>query len=328
MKELSLDSTVGGLGDVWMRLTALHSLSALVSGRKIQLRIPKSLVNVAQHVWPDRFLSTSDPLPGAIEITHLGLRHLLPRLLTGHQFLNPFYQILRADRKSRTPKHLLNEVLIQGANALGVMHVPTAASVECYQGYHEFSAVPEFRAVPYPSFLEQVTKDFPITRARMRKLWPTESPATWRVLVLPSGTGHQIMPPDWARTHLSDATFAFFKSDTYKNEFLEQGLQVAEFGSVEGLLKLAAQAQVAVVTDSFPSHPLQAYSAATVVALSQQPRLRIVHPAFDGRIIHSKAECTPCANLARGAGPCAAGLQFCTTWSHKFYTRELLASLA
>jgi hypothetical protein len=135
------------------------------------------------------------------------------------------------------------------------------------------------------------------------------------------------MPPNWARAHLPEATYAFFARDEYKKEFLSKGLRVIEFDSLESLLTISSQAEVAVVTDSFPSHPLQAYASSTIVALSQQPQERIVHPTFDGGVVHSKAPCCPCANRARGNGKCDAGLEVCTTWSDKQYTQELLASL-
>jgi hypothetical protein len=328
MKMIALDSTVGGMGDIWMRLNALYSLAALHPAGEIQLRIPKSLVQVAQLVWPDRLQITNESIPGAIEITHLGIRHLACRLLRGHRFLTPFYQIHRADRKTTTLKQQLNDILIYITQAGGRFHVPTASSVNYYQGFHEFSAIKELSAIPYKVFLQQAANDFAVTRARMEALWPKEETPRWRTIVLPSGTAHQIMPPGWARANLPEATFVFFAQDPFKAEFVKRGFQIVEFDSVERLLEIAAQAQFAVVTDSFPSHPLQNYSSSTVVALSQQPPSRIVHPAFEGRVIHSKAPCSPCGNRARGFGKCAAGFEFCTTWSDNEYTQELLTTVA
>jgi len=325
---IALDSMVGGMGDIWMRLSAIYTLAALVPDRKIQLRIPKSLVRIAQQVWPDRFLITDSTLSNPIEITHLGIRHIAGRLITGGQFLTPFYQIQRADRKVTSFKHRLNDILVQTAKLGADFFIPTAASVNCYQGYHECSAIKVFSKVPYDKFLAQAAEDFVITRSRMQTLWPKSETPTWRVVVLPSGTGHQVMPPDWARDNLPDATYVFFGRDSYKAEFASRGLRIEEFDSVDSLLKIAAQARFAVVTDSFPSHPLQTYSAATVVALSQQPRSRIVHPAFDGPVVQSRAECCPCANRARGIGRCDAGLDFCTTWSNFQYRQELHSILS
>jgi hypothetical protein len=327
-ETLALDSMVGGLGDIWMRLSAIYTLAALAPASNIQLRIPKSLVRVAQQIWPDRFLITDQPLPEAIEITHLGIRHIARRMVAGQQFLSPFYQIQRADRKASSLKHRLNEVLIQAAKLGGDYLIPTAASVNTYQGYHECSAIRTFSEIPYDVFCAQAAEDFVATRIRLQALWPKSENPSWRVIVLPSGTGHQIMPPDWARVILPEATYVFFAGDQFKTEFASRGLQIVEFDDVASLLQIAAQATYAVVTDSFPSHPLQAYSAATIVALSQQPRSRIVHPAFDGQIIHSRAECCPCANRARGIGRCDAGLDYCTTWSHHLYQQDLLSLLA
>jgi hypothetical protein len=326
-KTLSLDSTVGGMGDIWMRLTALYSIAALAPDLKIQLRVPGSLLRVARQVWPDRLYITSDELPDAIEITHLGLRHLAPRLIFGRHYLSPFHQILTADRRHPSLKHRLNDMFIRAAQIGGNFHVPTAASVNCYQGYHECSGIGELSEIAYEGFLQQARRDFFLTRARMQSLWAPSSRPAWRLIVLPSGTGHQIMPWDWALANLPDATYVFFERDAYKVEFKERGLRMVEFDSVESLIALASKARFALVTDSFPSHPLQAYAAATVVALSQQPRSRIVHPAFDGPVIDSRAPCCPCANRARGVGRCDAGFDICTTWSKRDYTRDLLAAV-
>jgi hypothetical protein len=247
--------------------------------------------------------------------------------MRGQRFLSPFYQIVRADRKCTNLKQRLNDVCIRAAKGSGAFLVPEAASVNCYQGYHELSAISEFSEVPYPLFVEQAREDFSQVRQRMHSLWPKCDKPTWPVIVLPSGTGHQVMPPEWACANLPGATYVFFARDAYKTQFSNRGLQIEEFDSLAGLIEVSAQAKVAVVTDSFPSHPLQAYSSSTIAALSQQPQTRIIHPAFDGQVIHSKAKCCPCANRARGVGVCEAGFDVCSTWSDQRYTQELLAVL-
>jgi hypothetical protein len=149
--------------------------------------------------------------------------------MAGERFLTPFYEILRADRKATNLKHRLNHVLTQAAKGTGSFLVPNSASVNCYQGYHELSAVSELSAVTYHLFVEQAQQDFFRVRERLQARWPKNERPKWKVLVLPSGTGHQIMPPNWARAHLPEATYAFFVRDEYKNEFLSKGLRVVEF---------------------------------------------------------------------------------------------------
>jgi hypothetical protein len=330
MRTLTLDSTVGGMGDIWMRLTALYSLAALRPELAIRVRIPNSVLAVARIVWPDRFTITDQKLPGAIQITHLGLRHLWQRMCTGEKFLAPFFQIQQADRKKTKLKHFINTFLIHSVRATPALYLPTRQTVSHYQGFHEFSALPEFSDLTNEDFRQQAALDFLPTRQRLRKLRPKAMHPKWNVIVFPSGTAHQVMPPTWAKEHLPEAIYAFFYQDYFLTDFKRLSLETVTFNSVESLLKMASFAEKLVVTDSFPSHPTQAYTADTVVALSQQPRSRIVHPCFDGVVVDSQANCCPCANRARGArgySRCEAGKDFCVTWSHPAYTQTLLASI-
>ncbi len=318
---------VGGLGDIWMRLTALYSLAALNPGVSIKLIIPKHLLATAKIAFPDRLELDTMPIKGAYQFSHLGLRHLLPKILQGERFACPFTRILQTERKNTKMKDVLNDVLFTLVSSTRRIKQPTVSSVRTYQGFHELSMFPELRA-SYPEFITQTKRDALEIQKRLHLHWPKCDPPGFDVLVFPGGSAHQIMPPAWAKSNLPKATFAFFAGDPFQLEFEALGLQTQNFKSTEDLIRLIAAARWILVTDSFPSHIAQNYTASATVMLTEQVPPRTIHPAFEGSVIQTAAPCAPCKHLARGFSRCEAGHEFCMTWFDKNYTQELLATVA
>jgi hypothetical protein len=321
-ETLSLDCRVGGFGDIWMRLSALYSLTALVPGLEVYVAVPDAMLATVRIAWPDRWECGTSASPDSIQFNHLGILHVFPMLIKGRKFISPSVRIIRKDRKSVGVKHKLNDFLVDVLNQTNLVRVPPRDNVDTYQGFHEFTAIQPFCSIPYNRFVEKARMDFAFVRQRLHAASPAETPDIG-CLVFPSGTGHQIMPPDWAKKHLQSSTFAFFLKDTLQKPYREFGLNVTEFGSIEELLILAGRARTIIATDSFPSHVCQSYTDSTVVALTQQPRTRIVHPAFDGTVVDSVAPCFPCLNMSRAFGSCARGRNYCLTWNDELYTRDV-----
>jgi hypothetical protein len=327
MKILALDSTMGGLGDIWMRLTALYSLAALNSCVFIKLSIPKHLLAVAKIAFPDRLELDTIPFKGAYEFNHLGLRHLLPKIMQGERFACPFTRILQTERKHTKAKDVLNDALFTLVSATRRIKQPTVSSVRTYQGFHELSMFPELRA-SYPEFVTQTKHDALEIQKRLHLHWPKCNPPEFDILVFPGGSAHQIMPPAWAKANLPKATFAFFAGDPFQLEFEALGLTTQNFKSTEDLILLIAAAGWILVTDSFPSHVAQSYTASATLMLTEQVPPRTIYPAFEGSVVQTAAPCAPCKHIVRGFSRCEAGHDFCTTWSDKKYTKELLATVA
>jgi hypothetical protein len=323
---LALDSTVGGLGDIWMRLTALYSLAALNPGVILRFRIPKDLVAAARIAFHDRLDLDSTPLKGAYQFSHLGLRHLLPKILQGERFACPFTRILQAERKRTNVKDFINDNLFTLASATRRVKQPTVSSIRTYQGFHELSMFPELRA-SYSEFIAQMRRDFLEIRARLLHHLPQRKQPADDVMVFPGGSAHQVMPPAWAKSNLPKSMFAFFAGDPFLMEFDALGLHTKQFKSPEELLLLVAAARWIVVTDSFPSHIVQSYTGSATVMLTEQVPPRTIHPAFDGLVVQTTAPCAPCKHIARGFGPCESGREFCVTWSDRSYTEALLATV-
>lgn len=325
LNQLDLDSTVGGLGDIWMRLVALYSLAALNPNVGVRFRLPQPLLTAARAAFPDRFELTSSPLPGAYQFTHLGLRHLFFKVLQGERFASPFIRILQSERKQTRFKDSLNDRAFALLETTRRIKQPPLATVAAYQGFHELSMFGELSAA-YPEFVGQAKRDLPGIRSRLQRQWPGTHHPAFATLVFPGGSAHQIMPPLWAKANLPAATFAFFASDPSRSEFEALGLASRTFKSTEDLLQLLAAAKRTLVTDSFPSHVAQTYTSAATVMLTEQVTARTVHPAFEGSVVPTTAPCAPCKHIAQSFGRCEAGHEYCVTWLKPEYTNALLAA--
>ncbi len=319
---LIIDSRIGGFGDVWMRFLALYSLAQLSAKVKPSIIANASLIETASFLFGDRLHFLSAPSEQSIAFSHLGLRDTLLPMLRGKRFINPFFHVLKRDRKTQRFKDRVNDFLINAVSISGRLLLPSAQSSNHYQGYMELTAFPCYRKIPWPDFLAQARLDLPALRERLKSKFPSQN-GSMR-LVFPSGTAHQVMPAEWALRHMPEATFAFFASDRYQDDFSSRGLKVAHFDSLESLLTLASQARQLISVDSFPSHILQTYSGDAMIVLTETIRCRTVHPAFDGKVVASTAPCNPCKHLVRGtSSPCEAGLPFCSTWDDAAYSSKV-----
>ncbi len=326
MRTLVIDSRVGGMGDIWMRLLALYSLAALKPECRLEITIPPSLAGLGAQLFSDRLGVVTEPSAGAVTLTHLGLRHTVPAMLRGRKFIYPFFRLNEKDRKVKTVKARMNAGLIELVALTGRVALPLAQRQEDYQGFMELTALPMFKPVTPEAFGAQARQDLPLVRARLRRNFPPrpEQP----LAVFPSGSAHQGMPVAWAKEHFPSALFVFFMKDTYREDFRAAGLATVTFDSVASLLHTAAGAHRLLSTESFTSHILQTYAGDVVIALTQQLGSRIVHPAFDGPAVLSRAACCPCRSLDRGHHPqCETGHDYCVTWNDPDYVRTIQEAL-
>jgi len=305
-----------------MRLLALYSLAALRPERRHTILISPALVPLARMLFADRFDIHTEGGPG-VAYTHLGLRHTLGAVVSGRRFVYPFYWLMREQRRQSTFRDRLNDTAIRIASLSGRIVLPSRGNSNTYQGFMELQALSAFRTVAVRDFDAQAKRDFAAIGSRLRVQFGNSRADG--VLVFPSGTAHQVLPPRWAAEQLPDACFAFHERDGYAGRFSEQGLRVERFHTPEEMLTLGRDARRVLVTDSFPSHVWQLMGERIVVLLSQQPRIRVVHPGFpDEQIVASRAPCCPCRNRDRGNHSlCDAGREYCRTWTEVDYIKDV-----
>lgn len=327
MKSLAIDSRIGGLGDIWMRLMALYTLTRVAGLDRVELAVKGSLVHIARAAFFDRLEVVADPSPHAVVLTHLGLRHTLGEMARGRRFVYPFFRLNELDRKERTFKSRLNAVLIELVARTGAVRLPRGDRLMEYQGYMEMTALPAFAEIEPAAFATQGAVDLPVVRERMQRAIPLRPEVP--LMVFPSGSAHQGIPVPWARQYLPNALFVFFDADDFKAEYDAAGLRTETFRSVEDLLSQAARAQRLLTSESFTSHILQSYRADAVIALTQGSGSRLLFPGFDGLAVPSEAPCCPCRSLARGIQPlCDMGHLFCVTWNHPRFIERLCHAIA
>jgi len=315
-----IDSRIGGLGDVWMRLLALHTLSRLTSQRHTIL-VNSALLPLATNLFGER-IEICHKGRGDVIYTHLGLRHLLGGMIKGDRYVLPFYWLMRRHRKTTTLKHRLNDAAILSTAKMGLIRLTDPAKVADYAGYMELSALPPFAYIGFDQFCSEASRDLPELQLRLKTLGSTYPPRTGEVVVYPSGSAHQIMPHTWATRHLSGARFVFHRSDPYAREFRENGLKVEIFDTVDDLLRSGLGARRIICTDSFPSHFWQVYTTNVLLLQTEQLSSYIVHPGFPtSQVISSRAPCCPCLHIARDTGltPCQTGHLNCLTWQNPAY---------
>jgi len=324
-----IDSRIGGLGDVWMRLIALHTLSG-ITNEQHTLIIKPSLTSLASAIFGDRVSIQVDGEPDVV-YTHYGLRHLLVGMSKGTKYVHPFHWVLRETRKHAGPKDLINDLAVGLVAASGRLLIPIRKYVWEYQGFMELSALKPFSRVDVGLFENASRSDWALLSAKLRSLVSHSDRAGTDIVVFPSGTAHQIMPVSFARDHLSSASFAFHANDSYGAQYESGGLKVKTFSTPEEMLQLGCDARFVLCTDSFPSHLWQTWGARVLVLLSQQTAKQVVHPGFpESQIINSLAPCVKCRSRVRthAEHTCDAGRIFCDTWSHPIYVQKLLSLIA
>ncbi len=322
-----MDSRIGGLGDVWMRLHALHAVSKLTTALRIHVAVVPALAEIAQRVFGERLTIATEPGRNSIVFSHRGLSDLAPRILRGERFNAAFRSTVRQDGPARSVRDLANDSLFELLSATGRVFLTDPSCVEHYSGWLQVSGLPHASRIPWNDARDQLQEDLLELRARLRAHVPERPDGD--LVIFPSGTSFQAMPPEYAAEHFADAVFAFHVHDRYRERFAAPGLRVASFDSPTSLLALASRFHRVVATDSFPSHLLQTYSPRAIIALSHYPRRRIVHPGFDGQVVDSTAPCCPCLTVVRREGArCVAGRVDCLVWHDPAYAEKLRVALA
>jgi len=316
------------MGDVLMRLNALYALSSLRGNLRIRVVVGGALLSLAETLYGSRLQigTTTDSTAATYVFTHSGLRHLLPELLKGRRFINPFVRELAQQTGRSRWKGTLNVLAFRLLHHMDRVLLPRSDLGDSYAGWSQICGLPLALDIPYDQARAQLTRDLPQLRRRLRQLVPKAAGRCDAPTVFPSGTTFQVMPValavELARRY--GARFAFHSSDRYQDVYRAAGLDVVCFADTAGLLAVASASSRVVSTDSFPSHLLQLYSASTVVALSQRPSRHVVHPGFDGGIIESTAPCCPCVNHARAVTTvCPVGRVQCLVWTDEGYLRSL-----
>jgi hypothetical protein len=184
-------------------------------------------------------------------MSHLGLRHLLPGMLKGTRYYSPFYWILRETRGKLTLKDKINDLGFLVATATTRLSRPSRQYAREYQGFMEMQGLRPFRGVTLEEYLSEAQKDFDVIHSRVLDAFGREG-SRHRTVVFPSGSAHQIMPPQLAAKVLSHADFAFHEKDDFSKDYEQAGLNVIRFGNPpEQICELIASASTVFSTDSF-----------------------------------------------------------------------------
>lgn len=325
VEDMRIDSKASGLGDAWMRFIALATLSKLRHTERHVIYPPAILVPLAREVFSDYFDVASEG-ESDIEMHYLGLRHILPRLLKGKNCYSPFYWILRSARRRVTLKDRLNDAAFLIASSVLPLSIPEQRHVYQYQGFMEMQGLYPFRSVEFAEFAAAISDVLPCVKQKLQSLFP---PATsrYRDLVFPSGSAHQIMPPEFAMVHFPEAQFAFYERDPDAEQFRRIGLSVVNFGRPpEDVVRLIAGARRTFSTDSFSSHLAQTWRDDCYVLLTEQKAEMVVLPGFpETQIVRSAAPCHPCRHKVRlnQSSVCDAGLYYCCTWNLPDYIERV-----
>ena len=226
---MRIDFRIAGLGDAWMRLMALATLARIRDRERHVAYPPALLVPLARRVFEDRF-DVETGGPADIEMSHLGLRHLLPGILKGKRYYAPFYWILRATRTETTLKDKVNDLGFLLACASGRVMRPSRRLVFEYQGFVEMQGLKPFRDVTAEEFVAASRPDLDAIHARVLSVFGSPGSAE-RTVVFPSGAAHQIVPPEVAARLLPAAEYAFHEKDGFSMEYEQAGLKVIRFGA-------------------------------------------------------------------------------------------------
>ncbi len=304
---------------------ALSTLSRIRPKERHVVYPPDVLVPLSRRLF-EGFFDVAESGPADIVMSHLGLRHLLPGMLRGKRYYSPFYWILRETRGKPTVKDKINDLGFLIAAASTFLSRPSRQYVHEYQGFMEMQGLRPFRDITVKEYLSEAQKDFAVIHSRVLETFGRED-CRHRTVVFPSGSAHQIMPPQLAAKFLSHAIFAFYEKDDLSKVYEQAGLNVIKFGNPpEQICELIASASTVFCTDSFPSHLAQMWKdKAFLLGTEMKPRMT-VHPGVPiSRVIESRAECHPCRNLVRTGSDhrCQAGRVFCATWESPEYLAQL-----
>ncbi len=333
-KPLHIDASTGGRGDIWMRLLGFYTVAGIKPELDIHILVPEFLRPLAKSTWGDRLHIVDAKTPEMkYSYSTLGIKDLIPGILKGEKYIEPFHKNVIQDKKTKQLKDYINLFIFDVLDLFGIVHVPPASISKTYHGYLEIVAIKSLRNISWKTFSDQVNADYPEIFKRLNGDIPLSPelklPADieQHIVVFPNGTSRQFVPVEWAKKHLPDAYYALFHKDNEVKEFTEAGLKVIPYYKEPGdIIAIAKQAKWNVSTDSFPSHLLQTANERTSVCITEVSLSRVISPGFKGKVIDSEVPCHPCVHLIRTV-PCAAGHMECLNWKNATYTLNLLNSI-
>lgn len=333
---ITIDSTKGGNGDVWMRLVSFYAFAKLMPELQFRICVPTFLHTLSEFTFGDRLTIVSN-FQGKADLTYtnLGIKDLIKPILSGYRFISPYQRAVIKDKKKKELKDVINTVVFDVADFLGLVQVPDSKYITDYQGYLDVIGIKKLRPIGYDRYVAQLFEDYPSLVEKQKTGLPISPelsiPADLQdsVVVFPTGTSRQFVPLWWAVKYMPDAYYAFFAKDADLLEFQNAGLKVIPFYKEAGdIIKLAQVAKWTVSTDSFPSHLLQYATANCTLVLTEVLKSRIVTPVFKGKVVDSLAPCHPCLHMARNLHPlCSAGYTECLNWKNPAYTDGVISSL-
>jgi hypothetical protein len=332
---LTIDSTKGGNGDLWMRLVSFYAAAELLPELNLRICLPKYLGRLAEYGFGDRLnITTDQSIKADLTYTNLGIRHLAKPILNGKRFVSPYQRVVINDKKKEPVKDLINTTIFNLANQLGFVQIPDSKWMFSYQGYLDVIGIKALKKMSYEDYSAQLLRDYPQLLARFRgavpgseKLVIPENLNT-STLFFPNGTGRQFVPLWWAVVNMPDAYYAFFQNDKYGDAFEKSGLNVIRFHEPGDIIRLGRVARWSISTDSFPSHLLQSSVSRCTIVMTENVKSRIISPSFRGPVVEAEASCYPCLHMARDIHPlCAAGHKECINWQKSSYTANILNSV-
>jgi len=331
---ISIDSTSGGNGDIWMRLVSFYSISVLKPHLKIQIKIPVFIADLADYTFGDRLVILSDNTVCDYTLTSLGIKHMIKDILKGRKFITPYARSVIKDKKKKEFKDHINLLMYNLMDHLGFIQVPKEKWIEVYQGYLDIIGLKKIRAISYESYVNQLHKDYPILFKKLNNEGlPTSTqltiPADFNenIVVFPTGTSRQFIPVWWAKENIPDAYFAFFFKDKEAAIFINNGLKVVYFYKEAGdIIALSKAAKKTLSTDSFPSHLLQYATDNCVITITEVLKSRIISPVYKGQVVDNQVSCHPCLHIIKTLN-CAAGYKECLNWKNAIYTQNIINML-
>ncbi|SEJ39096.1 hypothetical protein SAMN05216327_109202 [Dyadobacter sp. SG02] len=331
---LTIDSTSGGNGDVWMRLLSFYVTAEMVADYNLRIIVPAHMGELAEFAFADLITIVTDQSCKAdITYTHLGIRDLAMPILRGNRFVSPYQRLVIHDKKKKELKDYINTGIFHLADKLGIVQIPDAGWMSVYQGFSDIVGIRQLKHITYGQYTESLLKHSPLLLKKFSSPVPVSSQLFIpedlhkHILFFPNGTSRQFVPLWWALKNMPDAYYGFFERDKDAASFEKAGLRTVRFYEPGDIISLAHAAKWTISTDSFPSHLLQTASTRSTIVLTEAPRSRIISPAFKGKVVTADAICHPCLHMARDLHPlCAAGYKECINWQKNTYTAGILQS--
>ncbi|MCC6817477.1 MAG: hypothetical protein IT245_01115, partial [Bacteroidia bacterium] len=315
------------------RLLGFYTVAGLKPELDIHILIPEFLRPLARITWGDRLTIADSKTPEMkYSYSTLGFKDLIPGILKGEKYIEPFQKNVIQDKKKKQLKDYINLFIFDTLDFFSLVNVPPAAISKTYHGYLEIVAIKSLRNISWETYSVQANKDFPEIFKRLNGNIPLSPELVIpddvkdNIVVFPNGTSRQFVPVDWAKANLPNAYYALFHKDAEVKLFTDAGLKVIPYYKEPGdIIAIAKNAKWNVSTDSFPSHLLQTANERTTVCITEVNMSRVISPAFKGKVVDSEVPCHPCVHLTRNV-PCAAGYMECLNWKNPAYTLNIVNS--